>query len=423
MGPRVILGAPYEASRVLTMILAGGEGKRMGPLTIDRAKPAVPFGGRYRVIDITLSNFVNSGLFRIKVLTQYKSASLEEHIARNWRLSPMLDNYVETIPAQQRTGKSWFRGSADAVYQTQHVITDESPDLVCIFGGDHVFKMDVRQMIAFHLACEADVTVAAIPVPREEARSFGIIDADADGHIRAFHEKPKEPPGMPDRPEMSLASMGNYVFKTSALLEELERDANNPGSSHDFGKNIIPATIAEGRRVFVYDFAQNLVPGEGERERGYWRDIGTVDAYWQAQMDLVEIQPMFNLYNRRWPLRTGLSLDPPAKFVWSDEASSRIGIATDSLVSDGCIISGGRIHRSVLSPRVRINSFSEVEESVLFENVNIGRHARIRRAIIDKDVDIPPGMSIGYDPEEDRRRFFVSEGGIVVIPKRAKLTG
>ena len=417
------MGAPYEASRVLTMILAGGEGKRMGPLTIDRAKPAVPFGGRYRVIDITLSNFVNSGLFRIKVLTQYKSASLEEHIARNWRLSPMLDNYVETIPAQQRTGKSWFRGSADAVYQTQHVITDESPDLVCIFGGDHVFKMDVRQMIAFHLACEADVTVAAIPVPREEARSFGIIDADADGRIRAFHEKPKEPPGMPDRPEMSLASMGNYVFKTSALLEELERDANNPGSSHDFGKNIIPATIAEGRRVFVYDFAQNLVPGEGDRERGYWRDIGTVDAYWQAQMDLVEIQPMFNLYNRRWPLRTGLSLDPPAKFVWSDEASSRIGIATDSLVSDGCIISGGRIHRSVLSPRVRINSFSEVEESVLFENVNIGRHARIRRAIIDKDVDIPPGMSIGYDPEEDRRRFFVSEGGIVVIPKRAKLTG
>lgn len=395
----------------------------MGPLTIDRAKPAVPFGGRYRVIDITLSNFVNSGLFRIKVLTQYKSASLEEHIARNWRLSPMLDNYVETIPAQQRTGKSWFRGSADAVYQTQHVITDEAPDLVCIFGGDHVFKMDVRQMIAFHLASEADVTVAAIPVPREEARSFGIIDADADGRIRAFHEKPKDPPGMEERPEMSLASMGNYVFKTSALLEELERDALNPGSSHDFGKDIIPATIAEGRRVFVYDFAQNLVPGEGDRERGYWRDIGTVDAYWQAQMDLVEIQPMFNLYNRRWPLRTGLSLDPPAKFVWSDEASSRIGIATDSLVSDGCIISGGRIHRSVLSPRVRINSFSEVEESILFENVNIGRHARIRRAIIDKDVVIPPGMSIGYDPEEDRRRFFVSEGGIVVIPKRAKLQG
>lgn len=393
----------------------------MGPLTIDRAKPAVPFGGRYRVIDITLSNFVNSGLFRIKVLTQYKSASLEEHIARNWRLSPMLEYYVETIPAQQRTGKSWFRGSADAVYQTQHVITDESPDLVCIFGADHVFKMDVRQMIAFHLEAEADVTVAAIPVPREQARSFGVIEADDEGRIRAFHEKPAEPPGMPDRPDMALASMGNYVFKTSALLEELERDALNPASNHDFGRDIIPATIAGGRRVFVYDFTQNIVPGEGERERGYWRDIGTVDSYWEAQMDLVEVQPMFNLYNRRWPIRTGLSLDPPAKFVWSDEAASRIGIATDSLVSDGCIISGGRIHRSVLSPRVRINSFSEVEESVLFENVNIGRHARIRRAIIDKDVVIPPGMSIGYDPEEDRRRFYVSEGGIVVIPKRAKL--
>lgn len=422
MGPRVILGAPHEASRVLTMILAGGEGKRMGPLTIDRAKPAVPFGGRYRVIDIILSNFVNSGLFRIKVLTQYKSASLEEHIARNWRLSPMLDNYVETIPAQQRTGKSWFRGSADAVYQTQHVITDEAPDLVCIFGGDHVFKMDVRQMIAFHVASEADVSVAAIPVPREEARSFGVIDSAPNGRIVAFHEKLDDPPGMPGRPEMALASMGNYIFKTSALLEELARDASDPSSNHDFGKDIIPGMVAGGRRAFVYDFAKNLVPGEADRERGYWRDIGTVDAYWEAQMDLVEIQPLFNLYNRRWPLRTGLSLDPPAKFVWSDESTSRIGVATDSLVSDGCIISGGRIHRSVLSPRVRINSFSEVEESILFENVNIGRHARIRRAIIDKDVDIPQGMSIGYDPEEDRRRFYVSDGGIVVIPKRAKMT-
>lgn len=422
MGPTVILGAPYEASRVLTMILAGGEGKRMGPLTLDRAKPAVPFGGRYRVIDIILSNFVNSGLFRIKVLTQYKSASLEEHIARNWRLSPMLDNYVETIPAQQRTGKSWFRGSADAVYQTQHVITDESPDLVCIFGGDHVFKMDIRQMIAFHLDRDADLTVAAIPVPREEARAFGVIEVDAEGRIVAFHEKPADPPPIPGDPDKALASMGNYIFKTQALIDELERDAGNDASNHDFGRDIIPGTVAGGRRVYVYDFAKNLVPGEDERERGYWRDIGTVDAYWEAQMDLVEVQPMFNLYNRRWPLRTGLSLDPPAKFVWSDEANARVGIATDSLVSDGVIISGGRIHRSVLSPRVRINSFSEVEESVLFENVGIGRHARIRRAIIDKDVVIPPGMSIGYDLEADRRRFYVSDGGIVVIPKRAKLT-
>jgi len=403
------------------MILAGGEGKRMGPLTLDRAKPAVPFGGRYRVIDIILSNFVNSGLFRIKVLTQYKSASLEEHIARGWRLSAMLDNFIETIPAQQRTGKSWFRGSADAVYQTQHVITDENPDHVCIFGGDHVFKMDIRQMTAKHLARDADLTVAAIPVPLDEARSFGVIQCDDEGRIVAFHEKPADPPAMPGQPGMALASMGNYVFKTDSLMSELERDASSETSSHDFGRDVVPACVRAERRVYVYDFATNVVPGEGDRERGYWRDIGTVDSYWAAQMDLVEIHPMFNLYNSRWPIRTGMSHDPPAKFVFRDEAAARVGVATDSLVADGCIISGGRIHRSVLSPRVRINSFSEVEESILFENVNIGRYARIRRCIIDKDVDIPQGISIGYDLEEDRRRYFVSEQGIVVIPKRAKL--
>jgi len=393
----------------------------MGPLTLDRAKPAVPFGGRYRVIDIILSNFVNSGLFRIKVLTQYKSASLEEHIARGWRLSAMLDNFIETIPAQQRTGKSWFRGSADAVYQTQHVITDENPDHVCIFGGDHVFKMDIRQMTAKHLARDADLTVAAIPVPLDEARSFGVIQCDDEGRIVAFHEKPADPPAMPGQPGMALASMGNYVFKTDSLMSELERDASSETSSHDFGRDVVPACVRAERRVYVYDFATNVVPGEGDRERGYWRDIGTVDSYWAAQMDLVEIHPMFNLYNSRWPIRTGMSHDPPAKFVFRDEAAARVGVATDSLVADGCIISGGRIHRSVLSPRVRINSFSEVEESILFENVNIGRYARIRRCIIDKDVDIPQGISIGYDLEEDRRRYFVSEQGIVVIPKRAKL--
>jgi glucose-1-phosphate adenylyltransferase len=419
--PSELIGAPYDGSRVLTMVLAGGEGRRMGPLTIDRAKPAVPFGGRYRVIDVALSNIVNSGLFRIKVLTQYKSASLEEHIARNWRLSPMLENFVETIPAQQRTGKSWFKGSADAVYQTSHVVTDEDPDLVCIFSGDHVVKMDVRQMIAYHLDRGADLTVAAIPVPRLEARAFGVIHVDADGRIISFLEKPADPPPMPGHPDLALASMGNYVFGTGALLAELERDAADDRSNHDFGRDIVPAAVAGGRNVFVYDFLQNLVPGEGDRERGYWRDIGTVDAYWEAQMDLVEIQPMFNLYNRRWPIRTGQSHDPPAKFVFRDEAHARVGVATDSLVSDGCIISGGRIHRSVLSPRVRVNSFSEVEECVVFEDVSIGRHARIRRAIIDKGVEIPAGMSIGFDAEADRKRFYVSDGGIVVIPKRAKI--
>ncbi len=412
--------APFETARVLVMILAGGEGRRLGPLTADRAKPAVPFGGRYRIIDMVLSNFVNSGLRQIKVLTQYKSASLEEHIARAWHLSPMLDNYIEAIPAQQRTGKDWFKGSADAVYQTLHVITDEEPEQVCIFGGDHVYKMDVRQMLAEHLGNDADVTVAAIPVKKHEAREFGVIEADIDGHVKAFHEKVNDPPQMADRPGMCLASMGNYMFKTSALLRALDEDAPLETSSHDFGKDIIPTMVQKGQRVFIYDFAKNRVPGE-EEGYAYWRDVGTIDAYWAAQMDLVAIQPAFNLYNVRWPIRTGYNHDPPAKFVFRDEANARVGIATESLVSLGCIISGGRIHRSVLGNRVRVNSFSHIEESVLFENVVIGRHAKIRRAIIDKDVEIPSNTEIGYNLVEDRKRWFVSEGGIVVIPKRAKL--
>jgi len=416
----IMLRAPFETSRVLVMILAGGEGRRLGPLTNDRAKPAVPFGGRYRIIDVVLSNFVNSGLHRIKVLTQYKSASLEEHIARSWRLSPMLDSFVETIPAQQRTGKSWFKGSADAVYQTMHVITDESPEHVFIFGGDHVYKMDMRQMLAQHLEAQADVTVAAIPVPKAEARSFGVIEVDDKGRIIAFHEKVAEPPTIPGKPGMCLASMGNYAFKTSALIDALERDAAIETSAHDFGRDIIPTMVARGAIANVYDFQQNRVPGE-EEGHAYWRDIGTVEAYWAAQMDLVAIQPAFNLYNDSWPIRTGYNHDPPAKFVFRDEASARIGIATESLVSLGCIISGGRIHRSVLSNRVRVNSFSHIEESVLFENVVIGRHVKIRRAIIDKDVEIPSGTEIGFNLDEDRKRWFVSEDGIVVIPKRTKI--
>lgn len=412
--------ASFEPSRVLVMILAGGEGRRLGPLTHDRAKPAVPFGGRYRIIDIVLSNFVNSGLHKIKVLTQYKSASLEEHIARAWRLSPMLDNFIETIPAQQRTGKSWFKGSADAVYQTQHIITDEHPEHVCIFGGDHVYKMDMRQMLAQHLDTQADITVAAIPVPRHEARQFGVIEADDQGRIIAFHEKVPDPPPMPGQPHLALASMGNYIFNTNELLAALEQDAANEQSAHDFGRDIIPMMVAKAKRAHVYDFQTNRVPGEDEGS-SYWRDIGTIDAYWAAQMDLIAVQPAFNLYNQRWPIRTGMSHDPPAKFVFREEWSARVGIATESLVSNGCIISGGRIHRSVLSNRCRVNSFSHVEESVLFENVVIGRHAKIRRAIIDKDVEVPPNAQIGYNLEEDRKRWYVSEGGIVVIPKRAKI--
>ncbi|HMY14776.1 MAG TPA: glucose-1-phosphate adenylyltransferase [Polyangium sp.] len=414
------LRAPFETSRILVMVLAGGEGRRLGPLTHDRAKPAVPFGGRYRIIDIVLSNFVNSGLHKIKVLTQYKSASLEEHIARAWRLSPMLDNFIETIPAQQRTGKSWFKGSADAVFQTQHIITDEHPEHVFIFGGDHVYKMDMRQMLAQHLDTQAELTVAAIPVPRHEARAFGVIEADADGRIIAFHEKVADPPPMPGHPNLALASMGNYIFNTNELLASLEEDAANEQSAHDFGRDIIPMMVAKGKRVHVYDFQTNQVPGEDEGS-SYWRDIGTIDAYWAAQMDLIAVQPAFNLYNERWPIRTGMSHDPPAKFVFREEWNARVGIATESLVSLGCIISGGRIHRSVLSNRCRVNSFSHVEESVLFENVVIGRHAKIRRAIIDKDVEVPPNTQIGYNLEEDRKRWYVSDGGIVVIPKRAKI--
>lgn len=399
------------------MVLAGGEGRRLGPLTLDRAKPAVPFGGRYRIADVVLSNFVNSGYSRIKVLTQYKSASLEEHIARAWRLSPMLDSFIETIPAQQRTGKSWFKGSADAVFQCLHVITDEEPEYVAIFGGDHIYKMDVRQMMAMHVARNADVTIAGVPVPLEEAREFGVLEVDTDGRIVAFHEKVQNPPPMPGRPDMALASMGNYVFRTDALVKCLEEDAAIEGSRHDFGHDILPRMVATGQRVFVYDFQTNEV--KGEVANSYWRDIGTVESYFAAHMDLVETKPQFNLYNRHWPIRTGITHDPPAKFVFRDATQDRVGTATESIVSLGCIISGGRIHRTVLGSGCRVNSFSEVEDSILLDNVTVGRHAKIRRAIIDKDVEIPAGARIGYDLERDRRRWYVSETGIVVIPKRA----
>ena len=401
------------------MVLAGGEGRRLLPLTLERAKPAVPFGARYRIIDVVLSNFVNSGFAKIKIVTQYKSASLEEHIARSWRLSPVLDNYIETIPAQQRTGFNWFRGSADAVWQCFHVIRDADPEVVLIFGGDHIYKMDVMQMLDQHLAKDADLTVAAIPVPKHEARDFGVIHVDAEGRVIDFVEKPKDPPEMPGKPGWSLASMGNYIFKRGILEEELERDSTDESGSHDFGKNILPSMVKGGRRCFIYDFATNVVPGE--EKNGYWRDIGTIKSYFDAHMDLVSISPEFNLYNRLWPIRTGMSHEPPAKFVFSDSSNARIGIATDSLVSDGCIISGGQIHKSVLAPAVRVNSFAHIEQCVLMERVKVGRYARLRRVIVDKDVELPAGIQIGFNPEEDRKRFTVSEDGIVVIPKRARL--
>lgn len=405
--------APHK---VLTMILAGGEGRRLAPLTDARAKPAVPFGGRYRVIDIVLSNFVNSGLTKIKVLTQYKSHSLEQHIARAWRMSAILDNFVETFPAQQRTGKSWYKGSADAVYQCFNAVRDEAPTHVCIFGGDHVYMMDVRQMLDQHHERRADVTVAAIPVPKAEAREFGVMRVDAGGRVLDFVEKSPDPPEMPDRPGWCLASMGNYVFETSVLAEELTRDAGEEASAHDFGRDLLPTMVRAGKNVQVYDFATNDVPGETEWNRGYWRDIGTIDSYWESQMDLVEIRPHFSLYNEDWIIRSGVSHDPPAKFVFSDPSGQRVGLATDSLVGQGCIVSGGRIHRSVLSPRVRINSYSFVEESILYENVTVGRHARVRRAILDKGVEVMEGAEVGYDPDQDRARgYVVSEEGVTVV--------
>ncbi len=408
------------ATKFLAMILAGGAGTRLEPLTRERAKPAVPFGGRYRIIDFCLSNFVNSGIFKIKVLTQYKSDSLNNHLSRAWRMTAFLGHYVDSVPAQMRTGLEWYKGSADAIYQNLNILTDEEPEHVFIFGADHIYRMDVRQMLNAHLEKRADCTVAAIPVPIEQGKEFGIIEVGEGGEMKGFEEKPKSPQPMPNNPKMCLASMGNYIFRTEALVREVVRDAAEEGSAHDFGKSII-SRMYKSSRVFVYDFAQNVIPGQGEKERGYWRDVGNIDVYYQANMDLVDVDPIFNLYNDQWPIYTYNNNYPPAKFVFADVANNRVGHATDSLVSEGCIISGGHVNRSVLSPKVRVNSFSEVHESILFENVQIGRRCKIRRAIIDKNVDIPPGMTIGYEPEEDKRRFFVTPNGIVVIPKGMKV--
>ncbi len=403
-------------ARTLAMILAGGAGTRLDPLTRERAKPAVPFGGRYRIIDFCLSNFVNSGIFKLKVLTQYKSDSLNNHISRTWRMTAFLGHYCETVPAQMRTGGDWYKGSADAIFQNLNLITDESPDRVFVFGADHVYQMDVTQMLAFHNERRADCTVAVLPVPIEEGNQFGIVDVGPDGQVRGFVEKPKNPPPMPNDPTRCLASMGNYLFSTDTLVREVSEDAKVDGSAHDFGKSIL-GNLHERSRVFAYDFLTNTVPGQGERERGYWRDVGTLDAYYQANMDLVAVEPIFNLYNSEWPIATASSSLPPAKFVFADEKANRVGSATDSLVSEGCIISGSTVTRSILSPRVRVNSWAEVSGAILMENVEIGRHSVVRRAIIDKNVVIPPNTTIGVDPEADRKRFPVTESGIVVIPK------
>ncbi len=405
----------------LVMILAGGEGKRLLPLTKDRAKPAVPFGGRYRIIDFVLNNFINSGFFKIKVLTQYKSDSLNKHITRGWVLSPFLNQYVDLCPAQMRTGSNWYRGTADAIYQNVFHITDEDPDYVCIFGGDHIYKMDVSQMLDFHKENNADLTISAIPIPIEEASEFGIMEVDENWRLTNFVEKPKtKPKSIPGQPNMCLASMGNYIFGKDVLLKALDEDEKIENSSHDFGKNVIPMLLEQGKNIFVYNFATNEFSGITDAERGYWRDVGSIDAYWQANMDLLDSNPELNLYSKDWPLRTFNYNYPPAKFVWQE--GDRVGMATNSMVSEGCVVSGGSISKCVLSPKVRINSYSQVYESILMENVDVGRYSRIKKAIIDKNVKIPPNTRIGYNREEDLRRgFHVSPDGVTVVPKGAIL--
>jgi glucose-1-phosphate adenylyltransferase len=403
---------------VLAIVLAGGEGKRLYPLTRDRAKPAVPFGGRYRIIDFVLSNFVNSGIFKICVLTQYKSGSLMRHLALGWQLAHQMGHYVAPVPATMNLGREWFRGSADAVFQNLDVLENERPDQVCVFGADHIYQMDVRQMLAFHRDRGADATVAVIPVPAAEMDQYGIVDCDGEGRIVGFREKP---PVDPTAAGTRLASMGLYIFECAVLARAVIEDAARADSSHDFGHDVVPALVERGR-VLAYDFSRNAIPNMDERHRGYWRDVGTIDMYWRTSEDLISVTPILNLYNPEWPIQSAYYPSPPAKFVFSDQEHQRIGIATNSMVSEGCIISGGRVDRSILGPRVRVNSFSEVGESILFDDVEVGRHARVHRAIIDKGVHIPSGMSIGYDEIEDRRRFTVSESGIVVVPKGMDLS-
>ena len=407
--------------KALVMILAGGEGKRLYPLTRDRAKPAVPFGGRYRIIDFVINNFINSGFYKIKILTQYKSDSLNQHIARSWPMSSILGQYIDLVPAQMRTDGSWYQGTADAVYQNLTHIHDENPRQVCVFGGDHIYRMDVSQMMKYHKKKHSVLTISAIPIPIKQAGEFGIIEVDEDWRLIGFQEKPKDPPkSMPNRPDMCLASMGNYIFEAEELVKEVTEDAKNIASHHDFGKDIIPKMLKDGKRIYVYDFSQNEYLGMTESERGYWRDVGSIDSYWQANMDLLEYETELNLYSTDWPLRTYNYNFPPAKFIW--EEGERVGMATNSLVSEGCIISGGSISRCVLSPKVRINSFSNVTDSILMENVTVGRYSEIRKAIIDKNVDIPPYTKIGINTEEDiARGFIVSARGITVVPKGAKL--
>ena len=404
------------------MVLAGGEGKRLMPLTADRAKPAVPFGGSYRLIDFALSNLINSGLRRIVVLTQYKSHSLDRHISMLWRMSPLLGSYVASVPAQQRLGKRWFTGSADAILQSMNLLADEKPDIVVVVGADHIYRMDFEQMIQAHIESGRGVTVAAIRQPKSIASQFGVVEVDDKdpSKIAQFREKPKDPKGLPDSPDEVLCSMGNYVFNAKALVDAINHDGELEDSSHDMGGDIVPYFVNKGDAT-VYDFTKNVVPGATERDHAYWRDVGTIDSYYESHMDLISVMPIFNLYNSDWPIHTQQVNLPPAKFIHDAEGNQ--GRTNDSIVSLGTVITGGIVERSVLSPNVRVQSRALITDSVLMDNVSVGKDATIRRAILDKDVVVTDGAAIGVDKNRDiARGFVVTESGITVVPKGVTVT-
>jgi len=400
--------------RVVAFVLAGGKGTRLYPLTKERAKPAVPFGGRYRIVDFVLSNLINSGLYSIYVLIQFKSQSLLQHLRDGWEVTGLLkEHFIIPVPAQMRSpGEDWYRGTADAIYQNINLIEQADPHYVVIFGADHIYRMNIREMLEFHMHKRSQATIAAIPVPLEQASEFGVIEAAADGSIVGFHEKRADAPAMPDDPGRVFASMGNYVFSTNLLLRELYADAQNPTSTHDFGRDILPSLVGRAP-MFAYDFQTNRIPGDPMFQEPYWRDVGTIDAYYDASMDLRAVTPALNLYNRSWPLRTAGYSDPPAKFIFDQHG--RRGQSIDTIVSGGTILSGGLARNSVLGRHVRVHSGAQIEDSVIFDNCDIGRRARVRRAILDKNVRVPEDAEIGYDLESDRKKYFVTESGIVVI--------
>ncbi|MCA2969117.1 MAG: glucose-1-phosphate adenylyltransferase [Acidobacteriaceae bacterium] len=400
--------------RVLAFVLAGGKGTRLYPLTKERAKPAVPFGGRYRIIDFVLSNLVNSGVYSTYVLIQFKSQSLLQHIRDGWEFSGLLKNhFVIPVPAQMRSaGETWYRGTADAVYQNINLIEQADPHLVVIFGADHIYRMNIREMIEFHEQKRAQATVAAIPVDKQYASEFGVIEAGPDGRIHGFHEKNPNSPTIPGKPDQVFASMGNYVFSTGLLLRELYADAENENSSHDFGRDILPSLVGRSE-LFAYDFQTNRIPGDPPGAQSYWRDVGTLEAYYEANMDLRSVDPALNLYNREWRLRTAGYEDPPAKFTFDEEG--RRGVGIDSIVAGGTILSGGSVKNSVIGRGCRIHAGAMIEDSIVFDNCDIGRRAKIKRAILDKNVRIPEGATIGYDLEQDAKRYHVTESGIVVV--------